>query len=69
VAKDVVNPESCQGAAVTFSSIIPEDSWKRLKDVYSGRQPEDVFAFINAQMISYFVDKIFADGAPVNDVK
>jgi len=49
--------------------MIPEDSWKRLIDVYSGRQPEDVFAFTNAQMISYFVEKIFADGAPVNDDK
>jgi len=49
--------------------MIPEDSWKRLKDVYSGRQPEDVFAFTNAQMISYFVERILADGAPANDVK
>jgi len=31
-----VNPESCQGAMAAFSLMIPEDSWKRLKDVYSG---------------------------------
>ena len=64
-----MNPESCQGATVSFSSLIPEDSWKRLKDIYSGRQPEDVFVFTNAQMISYFVERTLADGEPANDVK
>ena len=64
-----MNPESCQSATVSFSSLIPEDSWKRLKDIYSGKQPEDVFVFTNAQMISYFVERILADGEPANDVK
>ena len=64
-----MNPESCQGVTVSFSSLIPEDSWKRLKDIYSGRQPEDVFVFTNAQMISYFVERTLADGEPANDAK
>ena len=52
-----------------FSSLIPEDNCERLKDVYSGRQPEDVFVFTNAQMISYCVERILADGGPANDMK
>jgi len=49
--------------------LISKDGWKRLKDVYSGRQPEDIFVFTNAQMISYFVQKTLADDEPANDVK
>ena len=40
-----------------------------LKEVFSGKDPEDVFTFTNAQMISYFVVRMATDGNPASDVK
>ena len=48
--------------------MLKDDSWNELKEVFSGKDPEDVI-FTNAQMISYFVVRMATDGNPASDVK
>ena len=49
--------------------MLKDDTWKELKEVFSGKDPEDVFTFTNAQIISYFVVRMATDGNPASDVK
>ena len=49
--------------------MLKDDSWKELKEVFSGKDSEDVFTFTNAQIISYFVVRMASDGNPASDVK
>ena len=49
--------------------MLKDDSWKELKEVFSGKDPEDMFTFRNAQMISYFVVRMATDGNPASDLK
>ena len=53
----------------THFLMLKDNSWKELKEVFSGKDPEDVFTFMNAQMISYFVVRMATNGNTASDVK
>ena len=68
--KNVINPDSNDNAGtVATVSTTEEYNWRELKELFSGKGPEEVFAFTNAQMISYFVERTVTDGKPASDVK
>ena len=67
---NVINPDYYHDDnTVSNMLMLKDDSWNELKEVFSGKDPEDVFTFTNAQMISYFTVRMATDGNPASDVK
>ena len=67
---NVINPDYHHNdSALSNMLMLKNDTWKELKEVFLGKDPEDVFTFMNAQMISHFVVRMATDGNPASDVK
>ena len=46
----------------------PSD-WQLLKQAFTGKSPDELFTFNNANIINYFVVQTTVDGKPANDTK
>ena len=67
---NVINPDyHHDDSTLSNMLMLKDDSWKELKEVFSGKDQEDMFTFMNAQMISYFVVRMATDGNPASDLK
>ena len=67
--KQLVDPDHPCSSAREDASLVPTDGWQEITQAYMHLPPQQVIAFTNAQMISYFVTRTADDGMPVGDFK
>ena len=64
----IVDPDNQIKPAFRVSQLgTPADGWKELSEVYGSA--DQVFGFMNAQLVTYFVTRTADDGLPLGDFK
>ena len=67
--KQLVDPDHPCSSAREDASFVPTDGWQEITQAYMHLPLQQVIAFTNAQMISYFVTRTADDEMPVGDFK